>query len=94
LGAIFAPRIQTRGNYLFLHGTLFPGNVLRANDRNVNSKTNVFFHLSGVVMREKKGPGGAALSKVQKLKKRLSQSFGKLGERATEKENFGVGQMD
>lgn len=30
-------------------------------------------------MREKKNGGNAALSKVQKLKKRLSQSFGKLG---------------
>jgi hypothetical protein len=38
------------------------------------------FHFAGVVMREKKN---GALSKVQKLKKRLSQSFGKLGKQAT-----------
>ena len=37
----------------------------------------LFVLVSGVVMRDKRHHG--ALSKVQKLKKRLSQSFGKLG---------------
>jgi hypothetical protein len=32
----------------------------------------------GVVLREKKEGGGSTFSKVLKLKKRLSQSFGKL----------------
>jgi hypothetical protein len=37
------------------------------------------YSIVGVVLREKKeGGGGGTFSKVLKLKKRLSQSFGKL----------------
>ena len=40
---------------------------------------------AGVVLREKKEGGGGTFAKYKKIKKRLSQSFGKLSELIFEK---------
>ncbi len=66
--------------------SLFPTHTANISRKISKKKIHVevltfnFFLFLGVVMRDKK------MSKVQKLKRRLSQSFGKLGKKRNKKE--------